>query len=119
MAGKTTTSCSLAVQMAKDLVESVVGTTRPTHRKGKFRSKDITKATAEITTLQKARDLIRTLFLDECNSGEKEENYFHLKILLDRLVRMGVSTIPRSMDIPNLHQWSESYAPLHIQTLKM
>jgi exonuclease III len=68
----------LVVQKAKDIVESVVGATRPTYRKGKFRSEDVVRATAEITTLQKARDLIRALFLKEYSShDDKEEIHSH------------------------------------------
>src|SRR5690348_15006499 len=70
----------LAVGMAIQVVEGIVGATKPSHRKGKFRSKEVAKATAEITTLQKARDLIRTLCLNEWNSvEEKLEIHSHLE----------------------------------------
>ena len=45
------------------VVGSVIGLKRPTHRKGKFETVEITRAKAEVTTISKARDLIRRLYL--------------------------------------------------------
>ena len=108
-----------AVRLALDLIESIVGRKSPTHKKGKFQSQEITRAKAEITTLQKARDLIRTLLLQETSSEiEKERVCGHLKTLLDRLCRMGLTTVPRSLEPQALHQWSESFVPVHLENLK-
>ena len=83
------------VCLAIELVESEIGAKRPTHRKGKFQMKTVTLATAELTTIQKARDLIRALFLQELSSEVEEEQVrSHLKILLDRLCRMVSQRFP-------------------------
>ena len=106
----------VASQVVK-AVGSIVGMKRPTHRKGKYQSLDVTKAKAEITTIAKARDLIRKLYLDEVRSDqERNETWVHLQVLLDRLCRMDLP-IPTSFTIPSLHEWSESWAPFHIQNI--
>jgi hypothetical protein len=62
---------NLSVDLAKILVEvtcATVGSKLPTHEKGKYQSSDMVRAQAEITTISKARDLIRTLYMDEVRS---------------------------------------------------
>jgi hypothetical protein len=99
------------------IVGSVVGMKRATHGKGKYQSNEIIKARAEITTIAKARDLIRSLYLEEFRSEEsRKETDDHLRVLLDRLCRMGLS-IPVSSDLKNLHEWSETWAPFHIKNI--
>jgi hypothetical protein len=104
------------VRRAIDFVENEIGAKRPTHRKGKFQMKTVVLATAEITTIQKARDLIRTLCLRE--ASEEKQARSHLEVLLDRLCRMGLSTVPRSLELSELHQWAETYAPFRLKQLK-
>ena len=57
--------------------------------------------------------------MDEVNSIEErhlvEE---HLSVLLDRLCKMGLSSIPRSLDIKHLHQWSQIEAPADITNIR-
>ena len=91
---------------------------RPTHKKGKYESFEVTKAKAEISTIIKARNLIRALYLNEHQSAQhKRETEVHLQVLLDRLVRMG-HCIPTSLGIHSLHEWSECLAPYHIQNIE-
>ena len=55
---------SFSILLAKQIVleaGSVLGMKRATHKKGKYESLDVTKAKAEISTITKARDLIRAL----------------------------------------------------------
>jgi hypothetical protein len=99
------------------LVGSIVGMKRATHKKGKYQTTEITKARAEITTISKARDLIRSLYFDEFLSDEaRSGTTTHLRVLLDRLCRMGLP-IPVASDIASLHEWSESMAPYHIKNI--
>ena len=51
---------------------NVLGLKRPTHKKGKYESPEIVKAKAEISTIKKTRDLIRILYLDECQSLQSQ-----------------------------------------------
>ena len=109
----------LLAQILVDETSAVVGSKLPTHEKGKYRSSDLIKAQAEITTISKARDLIRTLYLDETKSPEDRrlvEN--HLSVLLDRLCAMGLTSVPKSLDIKNLHEWSETKAPGDIVNIR-
>ena len=100
--------------IARILVNStgaVVGNKLPTHEKRKYQSLDLIKARAEINTINKARDLIHTLHEGEFNSTEERRKIeTHLSILLDRLIRMGLYSIPRSLDLVSLHEWSELVA---------
>jgi len=90
-----------------DTTSAVVGSKLPTHEKRKYQSHDLIKAQAEITTISKARDLIRTLSREEFRSPmERQRIELHLSVLLDRLVRMGLNSIPRSLDIKSLSEWS-------------
>src|SRR6185503_8968571 len=102
-----------------DIVGSITGTKRPTHSKGKYLPSDVVRAQAEITTLCKARDLIRTLIFSECKSEhEKGEVMEHLRILLDRLVVFGIAGIPRTFDLESLGEWAETNALVNTQSLK-
>ena len=65
----------------------------------------MSKTKVEITTISTARDLIRTLFFREVKSeNESKEVENHLSVLLDRLCRMGLSSIPRSLDLETLQE---------------
>ena len=113
---------TLSKTLAKILVEvtsATVGNKLPTHEKGKYQSSDMVKSQAKINTISKARDLIRTLFLDEVRSPEDRKSVEdHLSVLLDRLCIMGVQSLPLSLDIHSLHQWSQSTAPEEISCLR-
>ena len=99
-------------------VGSVIGLKRPTHRKGKFETVEITRAKAEVTTISKARDLIRRLYLGEVVSEQdKTDTELYLRVCLDRLCRMGLSSLPHSSDLLSLHEWSETVAPFDIKNI--
>ena len=108
----------LSQTLARIIVDetvTVVGSKLPTHEKGKYQS----LARAEITTIEKARDLIRRLYLDEFKSQEDRvstEN--HLSTLLDRLCRMGLNSVPRVLSLDALHKWAEVDAPMDLETLR-
>ena len=98
-----------------DTTSAVVGSKLPTHEKGKYHSSDLVKAQAEINTISKARDLIRTLYLNEVNTQEERRMVEdHLTVLLDRLCVMGLRSVPRSLELKQLHEWSELNAPADI-----
>ena len=102
-----------------DTTSAVVGSKLPTHEKGKYHSSDLVKAQAEINTISKARDLIRTLYLNEVNTQEEKRLVEdHLTVLLDRLCVMGLRSIPRSLDLDRLHEWSELKAPTDILDIR-
>ena len=97
----------------------MLGRKLPTHEKGKYQSLDIVKSQAEITTISKASDLIRTLFFNEVtNEDDRKSVERHLSVLLDRLCRMGLRSIPRSLDIASLHEWSQVQAPFDLENLR-
>ena len=100
------------------VVGSVTGMKRSTHRKGKYENLEISKAKAEVTTISKARDLIRRLYLREVASErDREETEIHLKVCLDRLCRMGLASVPSSFNLQSLHEWSEMVAPFDISNI--
>jgi len=113
-------SCSRKI--AKIIVEtvgSITGMTRGTHRKGKFQSHQISRATAEISTISKARDLIRELSLEEYRSEkERKEIESHLNVCLDRLIILGLPTIPSNLGLQFLNTWSEGEALRDIKRAK-
>jgi len=87
--------------------------------KGKYHSANLVKAQAEITTISKARDLIRTLYLNEVKSPEERHSVEnHLSVLLDRLCIMGLQSIPTALEIKNLREWSQTTAPAEISRLR-
>jgi exonuclease III len=97
----------LLAQHLVDITGSILGMKLGTHKKGKYESLDISKTKAQISTIRNARDLIRTLYLDEVKSDlHRKETTVHLQVLLDRLCRMGTN-IPHhlrsgnSMNGPN------------------
>jgi hypothetical protein len=102
---------SLSQDLAKILVfetSSVVGNKRPTHEKSKHCTLEAKKIQAEISTIENARNLIRTLWLKETSSPDEEsEVKTHLSVLLDRLCRMGLNSVPRDLTLASLHEWSE------------
>jgi len=112
----------ISKSLAKTLVQvtsAVVGNKLPTHEKGKYHSSDLIKSQAEINTISGARDLIRTLYMNEVNTPEERRLVEdHLSVLLDRLCVMGLSSIPRSLEINQLHEWSQMKAPLDIINIK-
>ena len=112
---------NLSVTLAEILVQtigSVSGMKRGTHKKGRFESLEFNKVRAEIGTIKKARDLIRSLFLDEVLSSlDRRHREEHLKVCLDRLVRLGLNSVPTSLDINLLFRWSESSALADIENL--
>jgi len=112
----------LSKKLAQKLVQAtseVVGSKRPTHEKGKFQSVDLVKCQAEINTINKARDLIRTLAMNEVrDKKDRDEVQNHLNVLLDRLVHMGLSSVPRSLEIDILQEWSQSLALLDLESLR-
>src|SRR6185503_4424549 len=86
--------------------------------KGKYSSSDVCRIRGLISTLTKACDLIRTLSQDEVNTDvERREVQDHLVVLFDRLVRMGIYTIP-PLEIKALVEWSKSTATQEIQLLR-
>ena len=92
----------------RQVTSAVVGNKLPTHEKGKYHSSDLIKSQAEINTISGARDLIRTLYMNEVNTPEERRLVEdHLSVLLDRLCVMGLSSIPRSLEINQLHEWSK------------
>jgi hypothetical protein len=101
-------------RIARTIVQttgSITGLKRPTHKKGKFETDILKKTTAQVSTLSKARDLIRSLSQTEFRSEqEKRELEEYLKVCLDRLVRLGVNSIPTTLNIRVLVEWSESAA---------
>ena len=108
-------------ESAKSIIETVgiiTGSKRATHRKGKFETSDIVRSQAEISTITKARDLIRTLWLNEVHLDQRTQIEAHLVVLLDRLVAMGLTSVLRTLDIVVLHEWGESVALTNIQTLR-
>jgi len=103
-------------QILVHVTSAVVGNKLPTHEKGKYHS---AKSQAEINTISEARDLIRTLFMDEINTLEERRLVEdHLSVLLDRLCVMGLNSIPKSLDINQLHEWSQLKAPEEIINIK-
>ena len=97
------------------LVGSITGLRRASHRKGQFQNSGITKARAEISTITKARDLIRALRLQEFRTPqEKSALETYLKVCFDRLLRLGLTSIPTSFDIDTLALWSEQVAVMDI-----
>jgi hypothetical protein len=84
---------------------------KPTHKKGKFESVEIIKGKAEISTIRKARDLIRAIAWNEFRSPQ-ELSYIkeHLTVCLDRLVRMGLNSVPSPSDLVALVKWSDTTA---------
>ena len=84
---------------------------KPTHKKGKFESVEINKGKAEISTIRKARDLIRAIAWNEFRSPQ-ELSYIkeHLTVCLDRLVRMGLNSVPSPSDLVALAKWSDTTA---------
>ena len=113
---------SISQQLAEILVSttsSVVGHKHPTHEKGKHSSVESKKIQAEISTIENARNLIRTLWLNEVSSDdETDEVKTHLAVLLDRLCRMGLNSVPRQLDLDSLHEWSEVEAPVDLVSLR-
>ena len=72
-----------------------------------------------ITTISKACDLIRTLVNHEWQTAEEEgEIKLHLQVLFDRMVQMGVYSLPASLSLTELQVWSESTALEEIQLLQ-
>ena len=109
------TLAETAVKIATD----IFGGKKPTHEKRKYESFDLIKTQAEINTIEKARDLIRTLYLNEVTSLENRlslEN--HLSTLLVRLCRMGLHSVPLQHDLKSLHEWSQSTAKADIENLR-
>lgn len=98
---------------------SITGMKRSTHKKGKFQSVQLAKSKAELTTISKARDLIRKLYLDEFQSvNEKENTITYLRVCFDRLLKLGLTSIPRSLESKELIQWSESTALADMEQIK-
>jgi hypothetical protein len=119
---KLKTADEFSIEIARSIVEivgSIVGFKKSTHRKGRYESLEVVKSKAEIKTIMEARDLIRTLYFNEYETIEsKKEIETHLHVLLDRLCRMGLASVPRELDIESLHEWSESLAPFDINNIR-
>jgi len=99
-------------------VGQILGSKSDTHKKGKYSSSDVCRIRGLISTLTKACDLIRTLSQDEVNTDvERREVQDHLVVLFDRLVRMGIYTIP-PLEVTALVEWSKSTATQEIQLLR-
>src|SRR4051794_20488896 len=82
-------------EMIVKSVGSITGLKRATHRKGPFQ----TLSGKLGRKFVKARDLIRTLQLQEFRTPqEKTELETYLKVCFDRLLRLGLSSIPSSFD---------------------
>jgi hypothetical protein len=103
-----------------DSTGAIVGRKLPTHEKRRYQSLDLTRAQAEITTISKARDLVRTLTQKEYRSSEERQRVEnHLSVLLDRLIRMGLNSVPPlSSDLKALNEWSQMTAHLEILNIK-
>ena len=109
------TLAETAIKIATD----IFGGKKPTHEKRKYESFDMIKTQAEINTIEKTRDLIRTLYLDEVTSMENRQSLEnHLSTLLDRLIRMGLHSVPLQHDLKSLHEWSQSTAKADIESLR-
>src|SRR5690242_9840605 len=68
---------------------------------------------------QRARDLIRTLAIEEFKtSQERQDVQHHLEILFERLIRMGFYSVPHSRKLKMLVEWSESQAIREIHFLE-
>ena len=98
--------------------ECLLGSTRATHRKGKFETPDLVRYQAEISTISKARDLIHALSQNEVHPEQRANTEVHLSVLLDRLVIMGLSSVPRSLEIKLLCEWADTSALSDIESLK-
>jgi len=57
-------------KLTVEIVGSILGMKRPTHKKGQYENLETKKAKAEISTISKARDLIRQLYFDEFKSTQ-------------------------------------------------
>jgi len=112
---------SLSIATAETLIHTVgaiAGMKKGTHKKGPFESLEFSKAKAEISTIQKARDLVRSLFWKEFkNEQERKDIESYLQVCLDRLIRLGNNTIPISLDPTSMWTWSESTALSEIEAI--
>ena len=96
----------------------ILGFKLPTHKKGKYLPNDVCRIKGLISTINKARDLIRSLLLNELNSSDEvQETTDYLRVLFDRMLRMGLYTIP-SMEKRDLEQWSQVTADHELECLK-
>jgi len=87
---KTQVADTWSKRVARIIVEatgSITGLKRSTHKKGKFETPIITKANAQISTISKARDLIRCLSLKEFQPHrEQADMEEYLKVCFDGLL---------------------------------
>jgi len=114
-----------AARIIVDAVSGVLGSKSDTHKKPKFLPTDVCRTKGLITTICKARDLIRTLVKREYDSVHEEgETKRHLEVLFDRMIRMGLYSVPRSLTLErpefrrDLDEWSEVTAAKEIQLLE-
>ena len=99
-------------------VGQVLGLKSDTHTKGKYLPTDVCKVKGLITTISKARDLIRTLTLQEFSSStDEKEVEEHLRVLFERIGRIGLSSVPK-FEKAALLQWSEGSATNEIGYLE-
>ncbi len=107
----------LSVLTAETLILTVgqiAGMKKATHRKGRFESLDINKAKAEISTINKARDLIRSLAWEEFKTRQdKTDSEEYLKVCL------GNTSIPPSLDTISLSNWAETTALKEIENITL
>lgn len=96
----------VSMELARILVETAIQVAGK-KRHNKKRDNRTRKLRAEIRAIHRARDLIREIAQQE---GNTQENWNFLGVLLDRLARMNLASVPSSMDIETLQTWAEEAA---------
>lgn len=96
--------------MASLIVDSAIQITGRKASKKRKTNRTTAKLVSEIRTIQRARDLIRSLTFKEVPKDQEKATSTQLEHLLDRLTRMGLSSVPVSNNLRKLQQWADGEA---------